>query len=292
MGIVAAFVKDLAYGCRLLTARPAFTAVAVLTLALGIGANTAIFSVVHALLLAPLPFADPERLVMLWESEDGNAGTSFIVSAPNWQDWRQSGTTLNGPGDWEFQSFNVSGGPAPEQVPGLRVSSSAFTLLGVQPQLGRTFTPEEDEPGHNVVVINDALWTLRFGRNPAVVGQTMRLNGEPYEVVGVMPASLRFVQQKQALWVPIAIQATRPRAQRAFVLRRRSHCRRHLVRSRASRDWRGWTESGREPGRRQPQSHPDHHADVGFRCRVTASNPCRAHRRSGVRAVDRVRERR
>ena len=89
MGIVAAFVKDLAYGCRLLTARPAFTAVAVLTLALGIGANTAIFSVVHALLLAPLPFADPERLVMLWESEDGNAGTSFIVSAPNWQDWRR-----------------------------------------------------------------------------------------------------------------------------------------------------------------------------------------------------------
>ena len=139
-----------------------------MTLALGIGANTAIFSVVHALLLAPLPFAEPERLVMLWESEAGNAGTSFIVSAPNWQDWRRQSTTLEA--HWRsgrFQSFNVSGGPAPEQVSGLRVSSSAFTLLGVQPQLGRTFTPEEDEPGHDVVVISDALWTLRFGRDPA-----------------------------------------------------------------------------------------------------------------------------
>jgi predicted permease len=203
MGIVAAFVGDLAYGVRLLTARPAFTAVAVLTLALGIGANTAIFSVVHALLLAPLPFADPERLVMLWESEDGNIGTSFIVSQPNWQDWRRQSTTLKDLAIWEFQSFNVSGGPAPDQVSGLRVSSSAFTLLGVQPQLGRTFTPEEDEPGHNVVVISDALWTLRFARNPAVVGQTMRLNGEPYEVIGVMPPSFRFVQRRQALWVPI-----------------------------------------------------------------------------------------
>src|SRR4029453_15161933 len=115
--------------------------------------------------------------------------TSFIVSQPNWQDWRRQSTTLKDLAIWEFQSFNVSGGSAPEQVSGLRVSSSAFTLLGVQPQLGRTFTPEEDEPGHNVVVISDALWTLRFARNPAVVGQTMRLNGEPYEVIGVMPSS-------------------------------------------------------------------------------------------------------
>ncbi len=202
-GIVRAFIGDLVYGVRLLTVRPLFTAVAVLTLALGIGANTAIFSVVHTLVLARLPFSDPERLVMLWESENGTPGTAFIVSAPNWRDWSRQSRTLQDFAIWEEKAFNISGGPDPEQVSGLRVSSSVFTLLGVQPQIGRTFTAEEDEPGHHVVVISDALWTRRFGRNPTIVGQMLRLNGEPYEVIGVMPASFRFVQPRQAVWVPI-----------------------------------------------------------------------------------------
>jgi putative ABC transport system permease protein len=202
-GIVTAFGRDLLYGVRLLLVRPLFTVAAVLTLALGIGANTAIFSVVHTLVVAPLPFSNPEQLVMLWESDNAAPGTAFIVSAANWQDWRRQSTALRDFAIWEFKSFNLSGGAEPEQVSGLRVSSSVFALLGVRPQLGRTFTAEEDEPGHRVVVISDALWTRRFARNPAVVGQLMRLNGEPYEVIGVMPPSFRFVQPRQAVWVPI-----------------------------------------------------------------------------------------
>ena len=197
-----AFAADLAYGVRLLAARPGFTAVAVLTLALGIGANTAIFSVVNALLLAPLPFEDPDRLVMVWESE-GTARSIFIVSAPNWRDWKAQSTTLEEFAIWEHMSFNVSGGSDPEQVPGLRVSSSVFDLLGVPPQLGRPFTAAEDEPGHRVVVISDALWTRRFSRRADIVGQVMLLNGDPFEIIGVMPPAFRFVQPRQALWVPI-----------------------------------------------------------------------------------------
>ena len=201
--LVVAFAADLSYGVRLLGLRPGFTVAAVLTLALGIGGTTAMFSVVNALVLAPLPFEDPERLVMVWESEGGHPQSTFIVSAPNWEDWRTQSTTLQDFAIWEFESFNISGGPEPEQVAGLRVSSSVFDLLGVRPQLGRPFTPAEDAPGHRVAVISDALWTRRFGRNPAIVGQTMRVNGEPHEIVGVMPSSFRFPQSRHAVWVPI-----------------------------------------------------------------------------------------
>jgi putative ABC transport system permease protein len=194
---------DFAYGVRLLKARPWFTAAAVFTLALGIGANTAIFSVLNALILSPLPFVNPDRLVMVWESEGGNPESTFIVSAPNWQDWRARSTTLQDFAIWEFQSFNVSGGIEPEQVSGLRMSSSVFDLLGVRPQIGRPFTASEDEPGHRVVVISDGLWSRRFSRNPNIVGQTMRLNGESHQIIGVMPASFRFAQARHALWVPI-----------------------------------------------------------------------------------------
>jgi putative ABC transport system permease protein len=202
-----AFANDLVYGIRVMAARPGFTAVAVFTLALGIGANTAIFSVVNTLMLAPLPFHEPERLVMVWESDANTPGSMFIVSRPNWEDWRTRSTTLQDFAIWEFLSFNLSGGSEPEQVSGLRMSSSTFDLLGVKPQLGRAFTAEEDLPGHRVVVISDALWGSRFGRRRDVIGQTMRVNGEPYEIVGVMPPRFRFVQARHALWVPIQFTA-------------------------------------------------------------------------------------
>ena len=206
VGGLRAFSSDLRYAARLLAARPAFTAVAVLTLALGIGANTAIFSVVNALLLAPLPFANPDRLVMLWESDAGNPASMNIVSAPNWEDWRRQSTTLERFAIWEFTSFNLSGGGEAEQVPGMRVSASAFDLLGVPPQLGRTFTAAEDAPGHRVVVIAHALWVRRFAGRPEAVGSNVTLNGEPHQVVGVMPPSFRFMG-RQLVWVPIQFTA-------------------------------------------------------------------------------------
>jgi putative ABC transport system permease protein len=200
---VRAFAADLIYSARLMTARPGFTAVAVLTLALGIGANTAIFSVVNMVLLAPLPFVRPDRLVMLWETSADNRNDTYIVAAPNWEDWRAQSTTLQDHAIWEHQSFNISGGSEPEQVPGLRVSSGVFPMLGVPPQIGRTFTAEEDAPGHRVAVISDALWRRRFGASRAALGQSLRLNGEPYEIIGVMPPDFRFPQAQQAVWVPI-----------------------------------------------------------------------------------------
>jgi predicted permease len=202
--LAAGFWRDVMYGARLLAARPMFTAVAVLTLALGIGANTAIFSVVHSVLLAPLPFAEPDRLVMMWETDGHDDDSAFIVAAPNWQDWTKQSTSFISTALWEDLSFNIAGGADPEQVAGLRVSSTVFPMLGVDPQLGRTFRPEEDAPGHNVVVISDGLWRRRFGARPDILGQVTRLNGQPFEIIGVMPPSFAFVEKIYAVWVPIA----------------------------------------------------------------------------------------
>jgi putative ABC transport system permease protein len=201
----ARFGRDLIYGGRVLAARPGFTAVAVLTLALGIGANTAIFSVVHALLLQRLPFPEPERLVMVWETEATNPQNTFIVAAPNWQDWVKESASFEALGLWETLRFNIAGGAEPEQVLGLRMSASTFDVFGVRPQLGRTFTSSEDAPGHSVVVISDGLWRRRFGAQQNVIGSSMRLNGESHEIIGVMPRAFAVVNTEFAVWVPIAL---------------------------------------------------------------------------------------
>ena len=200
---VQSFARDVAHGARLLLARPFFTVIAVTTLALGIGANTAIFSVVHSVLLAPLPFPDPHRLVMLWEADADDPEDFSIVAAPNYQDWAALATSFASTAIWEHQTFNIAGGADPEQVAGMRVSASLFTLLGVAPQIGRTFSADEDALGHDVVVISDALWRGRFAADPAVLGRIIRLNGRPFEIIGVMPGSFRFTQQRHAVWVPI-----------------------------------------------------------------------------------------
>jgi predicted permease len=204
---VAAFGRDLWYSLRLLLARPVFTAIAVATLALGIGANTAIFSLVHTLLLAPLPFDEPERLVRVWETDAEKPESVFIVSAPNYKDWLEQASSFEYMAIWENRQFNVATTEEPVQVYGMRVSSSVFPMLGIQPQLGRTFTAAEDAPGHDVVVIADSLWRTRFGARPDVVGHAIRINGRPHEVIGVMPPSFIFVQRRQQLWIPIAFNA-------------------------------------------------------------------------------------
>ncbi len=197
------FARDVAHGGRLLLARPVFTAIAVLTLALGIGANTAIFSVVYSLFLAPLPFPEPNQLVMLWE-QDVERRDQRIVSAPNWEDWRAHATSFLSIAIWEQLTYNVAGGPDPEQVGGMRVSAGAFPMFGVAPEIGRTFTEDEELPGHRVVVISHSLWERRFSARPDVIGESMKLNGEPYEVIGVMPRTFQFLNRNFDVWVPIA----------------------------------------------------------------------------------------
>jgi predicted permease len=196
--------RDVRYAIRVLRGRPGFAAVAIITLALGVGANTAIFSVVRSLLLEPLPFPDPDRLVMLWEADAQNPERTMIVSAPNYLDWQRSVKAFAHTGIWEYLNYNFSGDGEAERVPGLRVSASTFTMLGVKPQLGRTFMPEEDALGHHVAIISDGLWRRRFAGRSDIIGHTARINGTPYEIVGVMPPGFRFTGPNTGVWTPIA----------------------------------------------------------------------------------------
>src|SRR3954449_598093 len=170
-------------------------------------ATTAIFSVVHSLLLEPLPFPEPDRLVMLWEADANDPSRTTIVSAPNYLDWRRSGRAFEESAIWEELSFNLSGDGEAERVQGMRVSASAFAMLRVTPQLGRTFTPDEDEPGHDVLLISDGLWRRRFGARPDIIGQSIRVNGRSFAIIGVMPPAFRFTHRTTAVWTPIAFNA-------------------------------------------------------------------------------------
>jgi len=197
--------QDVRYGLRSLAKNPGFTAVAVLALALGIGANSAIFSVVNAILLRPLPYKDPDRLVMVWEDRSKNGYPRDTPAAGNFHDWREQNQVFEGMAAVANQSFNLTGSGEPERVDGRRVSANLFQLLGVEPLHGRRFLPEEDQPGAGrVVVLSHGLWQRRFGSDPQVLGSQLTLDGESHTVVGVMPADFRFPSPEDQMWVPIA----------------------------------------------------------------------------------------
>jgi len=195
-------VQDLRYGLRVLAQSPGFTAVAVLTLALGIGANAAIFSVVDAVLLKPLPFRLPDQVVALWETE--SAPGNFPLNGEDYLDWRAGNTTFADMTLYSWpQSANVSAKEAAEGATLTRVQANFFTLLGVQPQIGRTFAPDEDKNGGaHVAVLSDAFWKKQFGGAKDIVGASFHINGEAYAVIGVMPAWYR-AQALADLWVPL-----------------------------------------------------------------------------------------
>jgi putative ABC transport system permease protein len=198
-------LQDLRYGARTLWTRPGFTLVAVLTLALGIGANTAIFSVVNAVLLKPLPFADPERLVMIWEDASRIGFPQNTPAPANYLDWKTQNHSFEDMAAVNWVSFNLTGDGEPQKVGGHAVTANLFPLLGVRPALGRGFTAEEEKPGSNkVVILSHALWQDSYGGQRSVVGQEILLNGEKYTVVGVMPAGFQFLESYVRLWVPLA----------------------------------------------------------------------------------------
>lgn len=188
--------QDLKYGARLLIKRPGFTAVAVLALALGIGANSAIFSVVNGVVLRALPYKDPDRLMMVWGRRpliQAHAGMSeFPVSAADFIDWRDQNQSFDEIAAFHSQPFNISGSGEPEFLGGVRSSYNLFSLLGVEAQLGRTFLKDDDQPGSRVVLISDGLWERRFGGDPNIIGQQIILNDQPYTVLGVLPRDFQF----------------------------------------------------------------------------------------------------
>ena len=191
--------QDLRYGARMLLKNPGFTLIAVVTLSLGIGANTAIFSVVNAVLLRPLPYEESERLVFLSERSEQLEGMS--ISWPNYVDWRKSNNVFEKIGVYNGNSYNLTGSGEPERLQAGQVSADLFTALRVNAALGRVFTNEEDKPGAGpVVVLGHALWQKRFGGDPNIVNRTIKLNDRDYTVIGVMPAGFQF-SGRLDIWV-------------------------------------------------------------------------------------------
>jgi len=202
VGWLESFWMDLRYGLRTLQKNRGFAAVAILTLALGIGANTAIFSAVNAVLLRPLPFKQPDRLVQLWESEIEVPQAPF--AAPDFVDWRAQNQTFEDMTLYTWPtSLNMSGTGEPEHVYGILAQANFFSVLGSTPLMGRTFVTGEDQAGHNhVAVLSYGLWQRRFGGTRDVLGKDIELGGEKYQIVGVMPEDFR-IGLRSDLWIPI-----------------------------------------------------------------------------------------
>ena len=199
--------RDVTYACRQLWKSPGFSVVAILTLGLGIGATTAIFSAVHAVVLRPLPVRDPDRIVAVYEFWRGNRGT---LSAGNFEDAVAVASSFSQRTAVQYSSFNVGDIADTERVFGARTTAGFFGVFSSAPALGRTYTAAEDQPGHEqVVVLSHRLWKRRFGSDPAVVGRQIRLSGRSYQVIGVMPASFDFTDWSEELWMPIAWTAER-----------------------------------------------------------------------------------
>ena len=199
--------QDFRYALRQLRKNPAFAAVAVLTLALGIGANTAIFSVVNGVLLKPLPYKEPDRLVRLWHVPPAKSFPgipTFTVSAANFLDWQAQNHSFDQMTIYSYRTFTITGSNNPQQVDACAVSSTFFSLLGVEPLFGRALLPEEDQQGKaNVVVLSYRFWREHFGANAGIVGKPISLDGQNFLVAGVMPREFRLPDYAQ-LWTPMA----------------------------------------------------------------------------------------
>ncbi|HYE16499.1 MAG TPA: ABC transporter permease [Pyrinomonadaceae bacterium] len=198
-------LNDVRFALRRLAKSKGFTAVAVASLALGIGANVAIFSVVNAVLIRPLPFPEAERLVMVWED---NSALGFPRDTPapaNYADWKAQNQSFEDMAALATRSFNITGDGEPEKVSAYRVTANLFGVLGVRPAVGRAFNEEDDRPGAaKVVILNYGLWQRRYGGERSVVGRDILLDGEKHTVVGVMPKGFQFMESYTGLWVPAA----------------------------------------------------------------------------------------
>jgi putative ABC transport system permease protein len=203
--IMDSLFKDLRYVVRSLLRHKTFTAITVGTLALGIGANTAIFSLVNAVLMRPLPFPESDRLVLVYE--DASAiGFPQSDSAPGvFNDWRQQQSVFDGMAALDPRNFHITGDGEPEKVSAFAVTANLFSLLGVKPALGRDFLAADDQPGaHKVAIISNGLWQRRYGGDPSLLNREILLNGEKYSVIGIMPRDFQFIVPWTAIWTPAA----------------------------------------------------------------------------------------
>ncbi len=193
--------QDVRYGARMLLKNPGITFVVILALALGIGANTAIFSVVNAVLLRPLPYPESDRLVFL--NERSAVLDEMSISYPNFTDWRNQNHVFEKIGVYNRNSYNLTGAGEVERIPTAQVSADLFSALRVNAAVGRVFTNEEDKPGGTpVVVLSHGLWQRRFGGQMSILNQPLTLNGKSYTVIGVMPQGYLYPSRVE-MWVPV-----------------------------------------------------------------------------------------
>ena len=211
------FWQDIRYGLRVMRKSPGFVVIAVLALALGVGANTAIFSIVNAILLHPLNYENPDQLMMVWEKSAKRGFGQIPTSHPNFTDLRTDSKSFADLGAFTDSNFNLTGGDQPERVIGVRVTATLLSLLGSRPLKGRVFLPGEDQPqAGRVLVLSHHLWQRSFGSDENIIGKTVALNGESYNVVGLMPADFKFppafsatiassqyAMPRADLWVPL-----------------------------------------------------------------------------------------
>ncbi|HEX5421679.1 MAG TPA: ABC transporter permease, partial [Gammaproteobacteria bacterium] len=197
-------LQDLRYTTRTLRRNPGFTLLAVMILALGIGANTAIFSLLSAVVLRPLPFKAPDRLVVLWDDFTALGGPADVEPAPaNYVDWKTRARSFEDIAAMEKKTYNLTGGGEPEKLTGIRATANLFSLLGMQPLLGRTFLPDDEGADASpVVVVSRSLWMQRYGGAPAIVGRTIVLDGLKRTVIGVVPDDFEFPSADAVVWVP------------------------------------------------------------------------------------------
>jgi putative ABC transport system permease protein len=198
-------IQDLHFALRMLRKSPGFTTVAVLTLALGIGANTAVFSVVNTVLLRPLPYPDSDRLVQIWSTNPNTNRWGMWTAYPRFEDWRRQNTVFEEVATARTWVISIKGGDHPESLFGVITSSQLLQLLRVQPMLGRGFLPEEDQPGHDhVIILSYGLWQRRFGSDRAVIGRTVDVDQQNYTVIGVMPLIFDFLLNfpRRTEWTP------------------------------------------------------------------------------------------
>jgi putative ABC transport system permease protein len=200
----ADLLQDVRYAFRMLRKSPGFTSVVVLTLALGIGANATIFSVINAVLLRPLPYSQPEQLVRIYESNPGKGWPTFSVSPPNFLDWHAQSHLIEKMAAYEPNGYSYTSGDTPEHWSGPMVTEGFFEVLKAQPELGRTFSSDEFQAGKDhVIVISDALWRSAFGGDRSVLGRNVSLDGQAFTVIGVMGPQFQFPSSASQVWAPL-----------------------------------------------------------------------------------------
>ena len=256
-----AILKDIRYAIRLTLRQPGVTIVAVLTLALGIGANSAIFSAVDAVLLQPLPYGEPEGLVKIWEKRPREGVFDNVVAPADFVDWTRMNGAFEAIAAFTQTTLDLTGTGEPVRLSAAAVSTPFFDILRVSPALGRTFRPEEANTGqHRVVVLTHGLWERRFGSNAGIVGQKIVLNDIPHDVVGVLPRSFEFPDRTIELWIPLVFQESAqplPRANHFLEVFARLKAGVTIERARADMD-----RVGTELQRLYPDTNRDHGAHV------------------------------